>query len=456
MPSRTFSSPALLSCSLASLLLACALASSQGATVEISAPAGQDSVAAIQKAIDGSAEGDTIHFGPGTYELTKTVVFKPGRNYTGSGATLKQGAAKTFAAKTEDDKGHDIVVRGLTFDGGGLAFAGSGKVKARNVQVLDCSFVNVTDDKYPFGEGIYDPIGASSCRIVGNNFRNVTHDNGIATWNIEDCEITDNRFDGVVEGMHLNGLTTNTQVLRNTGIHMHRMGIEIQGKDNVNLVVEDNYFAEWVSPYNDSFGLSIVPSSGPNISVRYNTMLGRPPVPGTWTNRFGFGYELGGDVTCRDNFSEGWWWIGIVIGGKRTVVENNVLRGPKGGEYTTPTKITLEPGSEKETETIGKNTQTITDAYVEGPNELTAKLANGRVDLSWVDRSSGKAGFAVQRRAPGGDYRELARLAPKTAAYRDESFDGKSDAVYRLQAFDDAGNLTYSPAVIVHATTPAR
>ena len=174
-----------------------------------------------------------------------------------------------------------------------------------------------------------------------------------------------------------------------------------------------------MSPFHDSFGLSIVPSSGPNISVRYNTVLGRPPMPGKWTERFGFGIELGGDVLCRDNLTEGYWWLGIVLGGKHTTVTHNVLRGPHGGEYATPTKISLEPGSDKATETIADNQQIVTASYIENPTGLTARRSGTLIDLSWQSHANNQSGFKVERRQPGGDYATLATLGGTATGFRD-------------------------------------
>ena len=410
-----------------------------------------DNTKAIQKVIDDSAAGDTILFPPGAYSISGTVVFKSDRDYSGAGATLKRTAPGGFVACTEYDRGKNILIEGLTFVSAGFAFTGSGNVKASHIRIRGCSFTNIIEKTYPFDTGIYIPIGGTQCEFVGNHFRNIHGDNGIIAWNLDKAAITDNDFDGVNECMHLNGATVDCSVLRNRGVHIHRMGIEIQGADNANLVVEDNHFANWDSPFMDSFGLSIVPSSGPNIVVRYNTVLARPPVPGTWTNRFGFGIELGGDVMCRDNLTEGFWWVGIVIGGKNTTVTHNILRGAHSGEYTTPTKITLEPGSDAPTDTITENEQTITASYIENPTDLTAKVIGTRAELSWQIHSTNQTGFKVECRTPGGQYSVVANLSAKSTSHTDDHLAAGSDYVYRIQAFDDAGDITYSPSLFVVA-----
>lgn len=79
-----------------------------------------DDTAAIQRAINASASGDTIYFSPGEYPLTNTIILKPDRIYSGQGALLIQHATNTFIAATAYDNGVNISVRGLTFYGYGI------------------------------------------------------------------------------------------------------------------------------------------------------------------------------------------------------------------------------------------------------------------------------------------------------------------------------------------------
>ena len=242
-----------------------------------------DDTAAINSAITASASGDTLLFPAGTYKITSGITFKSGRNYTGQGnAILNQATANKFCVSTEYDNGSNVLITGLTFQNGGVSFSGSGNVPANNIDIKGCTFLNITNPTYPYNEAIYIPIGASNCDFVGNTFNNIMGDNGIISWNTQSCTITDNFFNGVNEGAHLNGSSNaNVTIARNTGINMHRMGIELQGSGYQNLLVEDNHFSHWVSPYYDSFGLSIVQGNQGTNSVtnQYNTLLGCPLPP---------------------------------------------------------------------------------------------------------------------------------------------------------------------------------
>ncbi len=139
------------------------------------------------------------------------------------------------------------------------------------------------------------------------------------------------------------------------------------------------------------------------------------------------------------------------IGGKHTTVTHNVLRGANGGEYATPTKISLEPGSDKATEHISDNQQIVTASYIENPTGLTATTSGTRIDLSWQSHSSNQTGFRIERRKPGGDYAAIATVAGTTTSFRDAGVAPGEQYVYRIQAFSAAGDITYSPSLFVAA-----
>ncbi len=409
-----------------------------------------DDTTSINNAINASASGDTVLFPTGTYKITTNITFKSNRNYTGQGnAVLKQATANKFCASTENDNGINVLISGLTFQNGGVNFAGSGNVPANNVDITHCTFLNITNSTYPFNEAIYIPIGATGCDFTSNTFNNVMGDTGILTWDTPSCTFTDNYFTGVNEGMHLNGSNNaNITIARNTGVNMHRMGIELQGSGYMNLLVEDNHFSHWVNPYNDSFGLSIVQGGAGTNSVinQYNTLLGRPAPA---TGRFGYGIEVGFDETCQYNFSEGYFWYGIIVGGANVTVKNNVVRGPTGNGLQ-PSTIAYEPGGDPNTTTITGNTQTNTASFIENPSSLTATIQNGdQVKLAWINNSSSQTGVEVQRHIPGGLYSVVATgLAATTATFTDDTAAPNTTYAYRIRVYDNSGNLTYSPAIL--------
>ena len=280
--------------------------SARAATIDVTAygatgNGSTDDTAAIQSAINASASGDTIYFPGGTYKISATLSILSNRTYVGEFAgqvqsILSEQTANLYAAELQSG-GQNVTLTGLTFQNNGFTID-LGHTPANGVKIENCTFQNIP------GECIYVTVGATNMNIVGNTFLNDMGDNGLVGYLLNGCTFTDNYFNMVNEGCHLSGTCTNVTIARNTGINMHRMGIEIQGSGYQNLLVEDNDFSNWYTPNESSFGLSIVPSSGPNVVTQYNTLLGRPAAASG--HHYGDGLEIGGDQTNQWNFVEGY------------------------------------------------------------------------------------------------------------------------------------------------------
>jgi Pectate lyase superfamily protein len=101
-----------------------------------------DATTAIQNAINAASAGDTIYFPGGTYKISSALTLVSNRNYAGEfagsvGSVLEQSAVNTFAGSTQYNAGTTINITGLTFENGGLDFAGSGSVPANAINVQD-------------------------------------------------------------------------------------------------------------------------------------------------------------------------------------------------------------------------------------------------------------------------------------------------------------------------------
>src|SRR6185503_506306 len=116
---------------------------------------GSDDATAINNAMNASAVGDTILFPAGVYNISSTLTLKSDRNYSGAGATLKRSGTDVFAVQTEWDNGKNVLIDGLTLDSGGVSFAGSGNVRANNVDIRNATFKNIVHVTYPYNTGIY-------------------------------------------------------------------------------------------------------------------------------------------------------------------------------------------------------------------------------------------------------------------------------------------------------------
>ncbi|MBV8779979.1 MAG: hypothetical protein JO353_01150 [Phycisphaerae bacterium] len=128
----------------------------------------------------------------------------------------------------------------------------------------------------------------------------------------------------------------------NSGKKLRRMGQEIQGfTPSSGLRVVGNVFSDWVTPYYDSFGLSVVNDKSNGTLIEGNdlraTMVGTAwgAADGGGTHRFGFGIEAGGNgIVVRNNILVGNWIAGVCASTPATV-QNNQKFGPANwGDWT--------------------------------------------------------------------------------------------------------------------------
>ncbi len=414
-----------------------------------------DNTTAIQSAINAAAAGDTVYFPGGTYNVSATISLLSNLTYAGEFAgtvrsIINQTAANHFTLELQSTASN-ITLNGITLQGNGLA-VDKGSTAAQNLTIQNCTFQNITTGTYPTNQVIFISVGANNCNIIGNTFTNFV-DTGILAWGLHGCMIADNSFNTFNEGSHINGTCTNVTYARNVGVNLRRMGIEIQGSGFQNLLVEDNAFANWLSPGTSSFGLSVVPSSGPNVITQYNTLIGIPPIAGgsTGSNHYGDGLEVGGDQVAQQNFVAGYWGCGVVIGGGNVTVANNILWGPSGTSQN-PAQIQFEPGGNSANTVLTGNNLVNTPNFVGAPSSLQATPTSGNlVQLSWVNNTPSPTGLRVQRRLPGGMYYTIATLAPTATSYTDTAATSNMQYIYRLYAYDSGGDETYSPALLAGA-----
>jgi hypothetical protein len=398
-----------------------------------------DDFNAITATINASVDGDTIYFPAGTYDVSTALTLISNRTYFGQpGAILNMtGTSQLVAGATSPDT--NITLLGLTFQTGGLWF--NTKVAPSNILIRKCTFQNIAA-----GNGAIYFTAGTNVKIIGNKFLNVTA-TCIAPYTVSSLVMTDNYFQGCYECIHVNDACPNMVLSRNVAVSTHRAGVEVQGSGDQNLMVEDNHFSNWSDPYYDSWGLSIVQQSGPNVIAQYNTIIGHPaPQPPPHSNYPG-GFELGYDMLVQNNFVEGFWGTSIIVGGARTTVKNNVLRGPVAANV----KVGTEPGYDPNTDVFTNNSQTVTSTYVTNPSALTATSSNAtQAVLHWVNNDSSQTGIQVQRHNPGGTYTTIATLSGTATSYTDSTVSSNQTYVYRLYAYNGT-DFTYSPTVVVSA-----
>ena len=193
--------------------------------------------------------------------------------------------------------------------------------------------------------GIFGGVLNEGLEINNNYF----HDSlkSVRDWEVhyaKDATFDHNTLYNVFDGGHLLDPEDNVSVSYNYGTHIGRMGQEIQGDiASHNLKVVGNSFSDWVNPYYDSFGLSVVNHNAINTLVSGNYLGATIASGSSWgaadsggTHRFGYGIEIGAvSATVENNTVVGDWVAGIVSS-RNAVVQNNQIWGTYSwGDLTT-------------------------------------------------------------------------------------------------------------------------
>ncbi|MEQ1947773.1 MAG: glycosyl hydrolase family 28-related protein [Bryobacteraceae bacterium] len=315
----------------------------------------------IAQAIKTSQPGDAILFPAGSYKLLTKVVLLPNRRYTGQAGAVILAPANTFAFSVPN--GRDIAIDNLVFNGSGIEFV-STSGPAENITIRSCVFQNIFNDSpnWTTHNALFISGGMAHSAIESNRFTNILEAgkidptdrtaNAIQAWDLSSVSIADNVFDTINQAISIHfdgaGPYENVAIVRNTGVRIHRMGIEIQGANTVGLLVEDNSFSAFLAPFWNTFGLSIVADGGRSTVVRGNQLTATDPS----TSRYGYGIEVSGkDTLVEANIIRGFFSTGIAIGTSQGMnIRQNTLCGSAGA-----TAIAFEADSQPGT-TMQSNT----------------------------------------------------------------------------------------------------
>ena len=303
-----------------------------------------DDTAAIQKAVNSTAAGDTILFPSGSYRLSAPINVHSSRTYQGQSRATLLGVSGSYTFATPWDATSNITINGLIFDGAPLAIQGD-KVPASNVQITNCTFQNITstNNNWTTHQGIFIASGLTDSSITNNTFRNIlpngqTNDTetswgaGIFGNNIKNTVISGNTCDTVQQCMYFKTDAASTYpgivISNNTGTNVHRMGIEMQAA-NCSVQMTGNKFTNFLNPFWDTFGISFAASTCDAV-IENNTLIAMPTA--TTFGRYGYGIEAWGTGTqVTNNSIQGYWTLGVAIGWSTNLsVTNNYLCGSTG------------------------------------------------------------------------------------------------------------------------------
>lgn len=297
-----------------------------------------DDTAMLQRRLRAAATGPEIMLDARVYRLRATLDVPGGtRLRSQPGTVLRFDLPDGLYGLALAPGARDVLLENLVLVGGGVRMTDGERFE--NITVRRCVFTRM-----PGTHAIYITIPSRGVVIESCRFHDFDQ-LAINVYHVDRFELRGNVFERVEQGAHLLNPENATRVVGNHGRKLHRMGIEIQQLDETapitrDLLVEGNVFHDWVRPYTDSFGLSIMPCRAHDVRIVGNHLLAthegpRGPVNENG-NLFGFGIEAGFlSGVVENNVVAGPFWYGIVVSEKDTpVVRNRVFGIERGHEIT--------------------------------------------------------------------------------------------------------------------------
>jgi hypothetical protein len=436
---------------------------------------GMDDSAAVQRAINASAGGDTILFEAGTYHFARRVdPIGGGRTLRGQGTTLQAtGNQSVFYFR-----GKGLLITGFRFVGRGIF------MDHPNGQMIeDLVIDNNTFSLAGGGQAVEFTSGLRNTRITNNTFDPIRGDNGIYGYAWDNLIIANNAFLNGNEGIHIIAFNNNSKKLlieQNYFSGLSRMGIEYQGY-GVDTVVQDNYYENPVmhaefARNNDTFAYSIICDASRNTIVRRNTAV--MPTSAQSPDRVGVRivFELGGfDLICEDNYSIGGNHVIAANGTRATgVAQNNrIMQYKQGPGNANGARVRFlnngadviltwdvnrgKPGPNKRLPGTGPGfttdiplpgdgetvIETPTDANA--PTQLVATASGPRlVELTWKDNSQIEVSQKVERSYDKENWLQISIVGINIVRFVDPTAPPDTTIYYRVRGFSVLGDSEYS------------
>jgi hypothetical protein len=315
---------------------------------------GGDDRGAFQAAIDAARPGDIVNIPAGTFDLNGSLRVHSGITIKGqsggnsSHLNMNLGGGDWYGFIIDGNASNVTLDSMDMHSSRGLIRMTEGSrytnVKITNNRFQHKGFWEVVGSSYLFG--IRGTVANEGLQITGNYF----HDSqdslrSFEVWYARNAKFDHNTYFNTDDGGHIMEPQDNVSFSYNYGTKMHRMGIEIQGDTpSSGLKVVGNVFYDWVNPYYDSFGLSVVNHHAHNTLVADNYLKANIASGSGWgqpdgggVRRFGFGIEAGGlEMNVRNNTIVGNWIGGVVVSRKNVALKDNHKWGPGNwGDYTT-------------------------------------------------------------------------------------------------------------------------
>lgn len=295
---------------------------------------GGDDTALLQRLLRAGGRSGEVALEAREYRLRATLEVPAGVTLRGQpGTVLRFNLPQGIYGLALLPNARDVVLENLVLVGGGVRMTDGERFE--NISIRRCVFTRM-----PVTHAIYITIPSRAVVIESCRFHDFDQ-LAINVYHVDRFELRGNVFERVEQGAHILNPRNATRVVGNHGRKLHRMGIEIQQLDEKapitrDLLVQGNVFHDWVRPYTDSFGLSIMPCRAHDVRIVGNYLLAshegpRGPVNENG-NLFGFGIEAGFlSGVVENNIVAGPFWYGIVVSEKDTLVRRNRLFGIERG-----------------------------------------------------------------------------------------------------------------------------
>jgi hypothetical protein len=247
--------------------------------------------------------------------------------------------------------------------------------------------------------------------------------------------------------------------------------------NTTNMTVEGNVLYDWYKPWNDTFGLSVMPMAGKNVKIINNYLSADfsgewgESMPGTGGPRFGIGIEAGFTTgTVTGNTLIGPWATGVAAAMQATPITSNDFYGKAlwgwlmgepgylgvGGYISTNNRFHTLAEAPTPPEVVGGGTgnwpggggtgMPDPDPTPGGPSPiLSAFVIDGtQILLSWTDNFRDESGYIIERSRDGKTWQQVwDSKAANVTNYTDTGLPNGTQFWYRVSAYKKGTSGVY-------------
>jgi len=433
----------------------------------------RDDTAALQAALRATGAGDTVNIPAGLFQISSTIAIPAGRTLQGVKGSSKLDfvIGKRAVAIEIAANATNVVIDGLTIRSNDGVIGMHHGHQFRNIRITNNDFQWGYDGTYYNRLAIQSTVRSDGLIIENNFFHDSpTSDRNVDLWYMSNASYSYNKFFGVNDGGHILESGDNVKVSFNVGRKIHRMGVEIQGMaKTTNMTVEGNVFYDWDRPWNDTFGLSVMPMAGTNVKIINNYLSADftgewgQSMPGTGGPRFGIGIEAGFTTgVVAGNTLIGPWATGVAAAMKNTPITANDFYGTAlwgwlmaepgyngiGSYISTNNRFHSLSEAPQPPEVIGGGTgnwpggggtgMPDPDPTPGGPSPILSSFVidGTQILLSWTDSLPDESGFIVERSRDGKTFAKVwDSKAANVTSYTDKGLPNGTQFWYRVSAY---------------------